>query len=57
LQQRFPALKATVYWHDDNGGFQVRLDQPIALGERTAEAYRRMAADPYFNATSPGLAP
>ena len=57
LQSRFPMLKALVYWHDDNGGFQVRLDQNSALGRAYADAYRRMAANPYFNATSTSAAP
>ncbi|MGE0000122.1 MAG: hypothetical protein AB7U39_24645, partial [Ilumatobacteraceae bacterium] len=57
IQSRFPMLKALVYWHDDNGGFSVRLDQSSSLGQAYGQAYRRLAADPFFNLTPTAAAP
>jgi len=57
IQNRFPALKALVYWHDDLGNFKVRLDQSTAIGQAYAAAYSRLAKNAYFNSTSTAAAP
>jgi len=60
LQQRFPQIKALVYWNDHAAqpdGVVVRLDHRTALGAAYAQAYRRFANQTYFNSTDPSLAP
>lgn len=59
LENRFPRIKALVYWNDHvpPDGVVVRLDEPTPLGRTYAAAYRRFATDPYFNSTDPSLAP
>jgi hypothetical protein len=56
LQAKYPMLKALVYWNQA-GPFAVRLDQKTTLGIAYGQAYARMAANSYFNATSTALAP
>ncbi|MCU1360781.1 MAG: hypothetical protein JWN99_2070 [Ilumatobacteraceae bacterium] len=58
LASSFPMVKALVYWNDSNeGGFEVRIDQPGDAGTAYGAAYAQMANDPYFNSTSTALAP
>lgn len=57
IRMQFPALKALVYWNESNSFAAARLDQDSDLGRAYAAAYRRLASDPYFNATSTSAAP
>jgi len=57
LEDRFPMIKAFVYWNDYMDNVVVRLDEPTTLGRAYAAAYRRFAQNPYFNSTDPSLAP
>jgi len=57
IQSKFPMLKALVYWNDDAGGFNVRIDQTTTLGKAYGAAYKRMANQSYYNQTSTAAAP
>ncbi|MCU1360782.1 MAG: hypothetical protein JWN99_2071 [Ilumatobacteraceae bacterium] len=57
IRDRYPMLKALVYWNDDSGSFAVRIDQTTTLGKAYGQAYARFANAAYFNATSTAGAP
>ena len=52
LARRFPMLKAIVYWNEVGVG-DYRIDSSRGYGD----AFRQLAAQPTFNATSPDIAP
>jgi hypothetical protein len=57
LQQDFPMVKATVYWNAEGPRVDARLRNRAVAAPDYATAYRRIAADPYFNSTSTETAP
>lgn len=56
MRDRFPMIKAFVYWNS-SGPFTTRIDEASAASVALGESYRRLANDPYFNATTPNAAP
>ncbi len=52
----YPMLKGLVYWNEYGEG-NYRLDDTSAKGTALGAAFRKLAAHPYFNATSPNSAP
>jgi len=57
LEDDFPMIKAAVYWNDEGARVDARLRDGASLAPDYATAYRLVAADPYFNATSTEDAP
>jgi len=56
LRDRFPALKAVVYWNENKTNI-FRIDTPTEFGRSFGQAYRRFANADYFNQTSTAVAP
>jgi hypothetical protein len=56
MQTRFPMLKALVYWNQHGVG-NYRIDATSNTGVALGQAYRALAADPYFNSTPTAAAP
>ncbi len=57
LQRDFPMIKALVYWNDRGERVDGRLGAGQPGGDEFAEAFARLAIDPYFNATATSAAP
>lgn len=57
LEQRFPAVKALVYWNSVGERVNGRLDQSGPDARRFATAFAELAAHPIFNRTSTQSAP
>ena len=50
---KYPSLKALVFWNDIDNNWNVRIDDHAGLGA----AFRKLAAQPIFNQASPNDAP
>lgn len=57
LRSGFPMIKALVYWNGSDDRIEGRLGRRGELAEAFTAAFRRLAADPYFDATSTASAP
>jgi hypothetical protein len=56
LLAAYPMMKALVFWNAEGEG-NYRIDETSAKGTALGAAFRRLANQPYFNATSPNSAP
>jgi beta-mannanase len=54
--KQYPMLKALVYWNDIDE-VNARIDESTSKGRALGAAYRRLAAQPIFNAMTPNSAP
>ena len=57
LSERFPAIKALVYWNDRGERFDSRLRAAEADRSDYADAFAALAADPFFNRVGTDEAP
>jgi hypothetical protein len=54
---RYPMLKAIVYWNDIDDKVNTRIDLDTPKSRALGAAYRKLAANPIFNAMKPDAAP